>query len=745
MTTTEQLAPAAETAAGDRAPRRRCDRPERYGALALVAATVAFNLVFLRQESSVVSTLNDSSVHEQMVRYATHQFGLGHLPLDGWFPYLGLGSPLFLHYQSFGASVTGLLGLVISPNRAFSLMLYLLLSLWPICVYASARLLGLGAWQAGAAALVTPLVTSVTGVGYEQSSYLWTGFGVWSQLVGMWMLPFAWALTTRAVRSGRGYAPAVVLITLTIASHFLTGYLTALPLVLVPLLSPSSFWRRLTRSLIIAAGAALCSLWVLVPLAEFGRYAAVNEFLQGSPDADSYGARQVLIWLGNGSIFDSGHLLPVLTVLCAVGLVVALSRWRADESSRLLLALFASSLVLFFGRPTLGRLVNLLPGSHDLFLRRFVIGVQLAGIYLIGVAICALVGALRGALVWRAPGALTSPARRLTFGALTVTIVLVALTPAWTAALRSDNRDAANIRLQIAADASAGGQVDALVAKARSLGPGRFFAGTPNDSWGSAFTVGSVPVFKYLANDDVDIVGYTLRTASLMTDPEAYFDEDNPADYPLFGVRYLILPTGRPPSVPARLVSRRGGYVLWRLPGDGYLRVVDTEGVIAADRANIGLRTAGFVRSSRALASPYPVIAYAGSAPPPTTLAMGATAEQGAAGSVVSSSPDLQEGEVSGTVRASRPAVVVLSASYDPGWQATVNDKPTPTQMFAPALVGVAVTAGRHAVTFRYVPPRYYPELFVIAIVTLLALVIGPRLARRRRAASPELETVRGD
>ena len=38
-----------------------------------------------------------------MVRFATAQLRAGHLPLTSWFPYLGLGSPQFLHYQSLPA------------------------------------------------------------------------------------------------------------------------------------------------------------------------------------------------------------------------------------------------------------------------------------------------------------------------------------------------------------------------------------------------------------------------------------------------------------------------------------------------------------------------------------------------------------------------------------------------------------------------------------------------------------------
>ena len=74
-----------------------------------------------------------------MVRFATAQLRGGHLPLTSWFPFLGEGSPQFLHYQSLPAIVTGAVGLLTGPDVAFRWSLYLLLSLWPISVYLSAR------------------------------------------------------------------------------------------------------------------------------------------------------------------------------------------------------------------------------------------------------------------------------------------------------------------------------------------------------------------------------------------------------------------------------------------------------------------------------------------------------------------------------------------------------------------------------------------------------------------------------
>ena len=145
--------------------------------------------------------LDDSSMHEQMVRFAASRIKEGHLPLTSWFPYLGLGSPQFLHYQSLPAMTAGTIGTVIDPDTVFRWSLYLLLALWPLAVYWCARLFGLSRWTAAGAAAVAPFLASAAGIGYEDKAYVWVGYGVWTQLWASWTLPLAWGFTYR--RSGR--------------------------------------------------------------------------------------------------------------------------------------------------------------------------------------------------------------------------------------------------------------------------------------------------------------------------------------------------------------------------------------------------------------------------------------------------------------------------------------------------------------------------------------------------------------
>jgi hypothetical protein len=250
-------------------------------------------------------------------------------------------------------------------------------------------------------------------------------------------------------------------------------------------------------------------------------------------------------------------------------------------------------------------------------------------------------------------------------------------------------------------------------------------------NWGQDFTVGAVPVFKYLESRDVDEVGYTLRTASLMTDPEYFFDDRDPSDYRLFGIRYLILPAGDEPPVRARLAMRAGPYRLWTIDGAGYVQAGLIAGEISANRTNVGARSVRLLRSGLAGDGAYLGVRYGaggsgdGRLPP--------VANPSPAGAVRAEHADLADGEAAATVQMRRPGIVVLSASYDPGWTATVNGRRRPTRMVAPALVAVDVPAGTDDVVFRFHGYGDYPELLALSGLTLAMVAVAPLCVERAR------------
>jgi hypothetical protein len=536
----------------------------------------------------------------------------------------------------------------------------------------------------------------------------------------MWLLPLAWGLSWRAVNHGKNYALAALAIALTIACHFLTGYLALLVLAAWILIDPSQLRRRLLRSVVVGGGALLIASWVLVPLVSEVAWSGNLEYYKGTFFFDSYGAPQVLNWLFTGQLYDSGRF-PIVSLLVGVGLIVCIIRVRRDMRARALIAAWALSLVLYFGRPTLGPLLNLLPGGSDLPLHRYINGVHLAGLMLAGVGAAWLVGLLLAAL------RRVLPRLQVTAAAAGIVIAGVALLyPAWSQVSSDNAQGADQMAVQQQADSTDGADLAVLVNQVKAAGDGRAYAGTKGN-WGHEYTVGFRPVYLQLENADIDAVGAWLNTESLSSDAEAHFDERNLADYDLFNIKYLILPQDHPPPVPAYMLTRSGRHTLWEVATSGYLEVVDTVApAIVADRNDLGPQTAGFMESPDLQQLRFPTVAFNGAAAASPTLG-NAGPSPGSAGTVTTQSAALEDGVFSGELMANRRAVVLLKATDEPGWQVSVDGVSAQPIMVAPSFVGVTVPPGRHSVVFRFATYPYYAPLLALGLITFLALVFVPR------------------
>ena len=699
---------------------------QRLAPFTLVTAACAFNLWVLRAESTPVHDLNDSSYHFAMLRWARMKIDQGKLPLDGWYPDLGLGLAQFHHYQSLPHVIGAYISVLVGEAATFYGLLYLLVALWPISVYIGARLLGWDRWTAAGAALVSPLLMSISGYGYEHGSYTWRGYGTWSQLWGMWLLSLAWGLSWRAVKGVGSFALAALAVALTVACHLLTGYLALLTIGVWALVTPSQLLARLRRAVIVGVGAVVVGSWVVLPLLVDSAYASNTQFERGTIFYDSYGAPKVLGWLFSGQIFDSGRL-PVVSLLVGAGLVVCAMRFRRDERVRAVVAAWFISLLLFFGRPTLGPLLKLLPGSDDLPLHRYINGVHLGGILLAGIG-AAWIGRWVVGLAAR-----YVPEVKPALAAAAVAIVgLVALYPAWTQVAAFDQQGAAWIRGQVAADAADGADLATLVSRVKTLGPGRVYAGS-SSNWGRQYLIGSVPVYAELQNYDVDTIGFWLRTESLSTDVEAYFDDSNPAQYDLFNIKYVIVPSDRQLPVKATLIAQEGRHTLLQVATSGYLEVVDSVGPpIVADRKDIGAMTVGFDQSQQLALHQHPMVAFNGAAAAAPTVRPGESTT-GPAGMVVVESSHPDQGTYSGVIVANRAAVVMLKTTFEPRWQVTVDGVNVPPQMIAPDFVGRTVAPGRHTISFRYVPFPDYPQLLSLGVLALVGLQFAPAAAEPAR------------
>ena len=702
-----------------------------------IAAVILWNMWWLRSTTDKVAYLNDSTMHESMVRFANQALDSFHLPMTQWYPYLNLGSPQFLHYQGLAASVAGFLGLLFGSNSVFVWSLYLLIVFWPLVIYKSATVFGLPPSACLAATVLSPFLISVSFVSFEQKAYIWIGFGIWAQLCASWLLPLAWAWTWRAMSERRYVLRAVVLIALTAALHFETGYSAFGAVILFPFLLPSALSQRLKNAAIVLLGALVATSWITIPLLVNARWAAINTALAKTGLVRGYGARQELRWLFSGQLFDDGRF-PIVSLALGVGVIAGIVLWRAQPVARALVGLFVGFFVISWGPTTFGSFASIIPGHADIYFRRFQASVSLAGIYLAGLGIAWLAGVL---VVASRSLSTREPAETTGFGVLggiaTYAAVLLAVLATVIAIPRVhaiDQLNAQDIGTQRHAERTQGQQIAPLISFVLQAHNGRVYAGMPSN-WGAKFTVGYVPVFEYLVNKDVDQVGFTLRTASLMSQPEERFNQSNPSDFALYGIRYLILPDKKKPMVPARSIEASGAYHLWEIPQNTYFSIVVPSGTIDENKRSIArqsgeIQDTGYFAKHLDFRVHYPSDKLAVRLP---SVVLGR-----APGTILTQRADLLHGSATAQVSVTRASNVVLSASFDPGWNATVDGHQVATEMLAPAVVSVPVHPGVHTVTFTYEGFQWYLELFVVSAMSLLVV---RRMAARARAPRDEVDS----
>ena len=530
-----------------------------------------------------------------------------------------------------------------------------------------------------------------------------------------------------AVAKGERLALTVFVVGLTCALHFITGYLVLLSLGVFVLLRPPEILKRLGRGALVGFGGLLVFAFVFIPTITGLKYQNVDSFQSGTFWINSYGPGKVLSWLFRGESFDFGRF-PIVSLLVAAGAVVCLWRARREESARVPLGIMVLSLLLYSGRSVVGFVINRLPGGDHLFLHRYIIGVHFAGLLLAGIGavwvVRSLVSAARRLRPLRSRG-------WLVVGVACVLVVAVMI-PLLVNRKRYADSNQSFTAGQVIADNTYGRDVTALIEIAKQRNDGRIYAGASNN-WGAQTKVDQVPIYQLPVQLDTDSIGFYLRTDSLSSDIEPYFNDYDFAQYDLFNVKYVLLQSPRQPNVPATVIAKRGDYTLYEVNTSGYLEVVDTTQPIVADNTDMAKVMLPYIIGAEPAELRHPLVAFDGHATP-TPSSSDAAPYTGAPGSVDWTNVSLADGRFTGQVEAARPAWVMLKESYSPRWTATVDGRTVKPQMLAPSFVGVPVPAGTHLVVFKYRPRSSYPELFALGAFVLLGFILVPVLWRRRKS-----------
>jgi len=676
---------------------------------------------------------NDNVLHLLMIEMAAEAITQGQnftdpWQTDPWQGTMGMGFPLFHYYQHLPHISIALVHVLTFGVFPLADMLnwttYLLLSLFPLSIYWSLRCFGFDQLSAAFGGLVAPLIATDGILGLDFRSYVFRGWGLYTQLWAMVLMPPALALSYRVLRDGRGYFWATLFLAATLMSHLLYGHMAFLTLGVLTLIQPirssspkyfmETLLRRWSRLIILFLLVVVVTSYFLVPIFLDRPY--LNNSVWHDPTSyDSFGHSVVLRGLVVGDLFDFGRFSS-LTYLAAAGFVICLLRWR-KEGYLIPVAIFSFWLLLYFGRSTWGVLIDVLPLSRDIHMERFIAGVHLGGIFLIAVALGALWRwACSRANVWYVAAALA--------------LTLLVLLPVY-----SERRSYLVVNTFVIKESRALVAKDedlaALVEKLKQLPPGRVWAGHRYpvlDHWSDQYRVGFINVNQLLQAEGLDMVEKVYHTYSLNSDVLINFDEQRWDHYNLYNARYVVAPEDQIFPDFVRPIQQFGRHRLYQVETTGYFDLV------GSGLEFVGGRTDFYPAESAWLASELPSIKQH------PTMVIGKPEikyERPTFTGKLEDSAGPSRGRVlseeagsnyfAADVTVERDSLLMLKATYHPNWRATVDGVKADTVMLMPSFVGVQLPPGDHQVRLEYRPRRLRVILLGLGLLTLPLIAVGER------------------
>ncbi len=651
----------------------------------ILLAAVGFNLWHLYPEvTGGAVAVNDSVYHLLLTESAVKALLHGKDITDPWQGTMSMGFPIFHYYQHLPhVSVALIHVLTFEVFPLFDMMrwtTYLLLSIFPLSIYWSMRRFDFDPLTSAMGGLVASLIgTDFSNLGAPyfrafgglgQTSYIFQGWGLYSQLWAMVILPPALSVGYQVIRTGRGYFWAIFLLSATLMSHLLYGYMAFLTLgalTLIPILQlpirksdAQAILERWKRLIVILLLVVVVTSYFLVPFFIDREYLNVD-ILKKPGIMDSYGHWVVLRALAEGNLFDWGRF-PSLTILVFSGLVICILRYR-HERYLIPVVAFLLWLLVFFGRPTWWSSIDLLPFSQYLHMHRFVGGVHLGGLFLSAVALSAY---------WHWAVGRSTNRYIYIFAAGALTVLL--LSPMYVERRTYLAQNATKIEQSQEALNAERHEWNDLLETLNELPPGRVFAGAAGgDHWGDKYRVGSTQVYHLLSAEGLDMMSYSSHTFSLPSYVLIKFDETRWDHYDVFNVRYIVAPSYWEGPSFAKLLQEFGRHNLYQVETTGYFDLVRSDLALAGTTLTFYQVASGWLSSALPEMKRHPRVYINDSPPEPSLIPFSEStnvirydpvSEHPSLGSVLSE--EIDQGSYTAEVAVEQESMLLLKATYNP-------------------------------------------------------------------------------
>ena len=785
----------------------------------MLAFAIVFNLWLYHLEPTSLVDPNDNAFQYALVDRTNQiwEFASGKCSLnvlcffsylvDHWVPNWAQGYNLPFYYSHIPqilivaswrlfSTIQQFSNLTISLFTYYHIVIYLLMSLFPLSVFLSLRLIRLPWLTAGIGALLASQISTDGLYGLDPPSFLFRGWGLSSQLFAMVWLPLAIAYAWRYFQeAGLGLRyqvlrinkkmyqiplilntktiPPIFFLVATTMGHLGIGFIAMLSL--IPLAIPHSR-KDIKKNILRLTVLSLISLFFLsywiVPIFLHGDYHNVS-FWDPVWKFDSFGWRLTMDRLLSGELFDWGRF-PWLTLLVFIGIFASVlpssnltiqqfnNRENADGEYKFsnfpFGLLFIFWLVLYFGRSTWGGLIDLIPGMSEFHISRFIVGLHLAGLFLIPIGIQFVFQQFSNLAIQQ-----SNPIVKLLNGyVVSVALVIGLAFVVYPQTIRYAQHNDFLISQANENYKKAQPDLENLFTTLKSLPPGRVYAGR-GGNWGKDFRVAETTMFMHLSTYGVPVVLWLPETWSPNSDIEQYFSDDIESHYSLFGIRYIVAPPDITPQPFWKLLKENNSWNLYEV-NTSYITAGVRPAIVSSSKFNYINVVRLWIQSDTHEQDLYPEITFAKDFPRPTGLpnfrmldevtykvpdlpaealakAGGSThnlfaeppvympseecnndnnltilSQQSEADMIFKTTVEVKEG--------CNDSIVILRQSSHPNWRATLDQNGVQPLTVFPFFVAVPVTAGTHEIIFSYEPSGLKIFLLTLEFLVLAALIV---------------------
>ncbi|MBU4369661.1 hypothetical protein KKG58_02750 [Patescibacteria group bacterium] len=548
----------------------------------IVFIPVIFTAIFYFPELIANSPdVNDNTFHIGLAKSVENQIFESNL-LDYWIPYWSGGSPVFHEYQFLPSLITALIYRIfnggLSMQLIMHLLIYLLLVFFPLVIYYSLRKIGFNRYLSAFSALFS-LGISVNGsYGWEYGSYIFKGWGMYSQLFGMFFMPLFIARVAVSLKTGKYYGLALIFFMLTLFSHILFGYIGCIICLFLILreTKKSSLFKSIRRLVLMFFIIAVVTSYFWLPLiVDSGfHYRSVYEPIE---KFDSYGHQEIITKFISGEFLDFGRF-PIMTILCIAGLLFSLYKSLDKKHGgcyRLIFYGFIFWFFLYFGRPTWGKFIDLLPMGNVIHLSRLINGLHFFVILCIGAGM---------EFIWQRIRIINKLSLKQKFICMLLFVLLISF-PVFKergSYLLNSGDLAKSIGLRFNKEWP---DFEKVLDKIKTLPQGRVYCGRMAN-WGRDYKIGESQCVLLLGAHQIENIGYIMFSWAPINDFQNNFREYELSNYELYNVRYVISDESKEWPDFVKPIFQSGRHILYEIKTSGYFDLVNSDILLQADKNN---------------------------------------------------------------------------------------------------------------------------------------------------------------